>query len=241
VPSVREVSTSYDQQTGAIEMTLIVDTHSDAPAVEAATRDLVGPEVKLLVIDGPVGGDDATHKGGQPTTTCTAGFVVYNTSATRGVATAAHCQDQQSMNGVALNYVFAHNSTYGDMQWHTKAGESFPDDFLAGSATTWNANNRDVAGVGAPVVGLAVYKNGKNGFRDLDEIKALGHCVNDACNLVRVYQDLAVSGDSGGPWYFGNTAYGLHKGDNLHDWAVRDVFTRADYLAIGMLVNVAIS
>lgn len=241
VDGLLEVSTRYDQVSGVISMTIIVGESSDEQRVRDEVTLLVNSEVRLDVVSGPLAEDDAVHRGGQPTSTCTAGFVVYSAQAVRGIATAAHCQDSQAMNGVTLPFVDEHNGSYGDMQWHSKPGEVFPDDFLAGSATTWNADNRDVASMGSPVVGMAIYKNGRNGYRDLDEVKALGHCVNGACNLVRVYQDLAVNGDSGGPWYFGNTAYGIHKGDNLHDWAIRDVFTRVDHLAIGMSVNVAIS
>lgn len=231
------VSTEADPVTGRISVTIGAAAR-DRTVVQEDAQQLLPSDVEVRVVWLPHGGDDATHKGGQPTTSCTSGFVVKQNSL-RGVATAAHCSDQQSMNGVALNYVFAHNGTYGDMQWHTRSGDWFPDDFLAGNATTWNANNRDVAGNGYPVVGQDVCKNGKNGFRDCDVIKALGHCHNGACNLVRVYQRQAEGGDSGGPWYWGNAAYGLHKGYNLHDWAYRDLFTRSDYLGNGMLVEVA--
>ena len=229
VDGAKEVSTSYEQVSGKIEMTVIADS-SDLAKVGAEVRTIIGSDVELILVDGPIGSDDATHMGGQPTTTCTAGWVVTNPTLGRGVATAAHCQDQQSMNGVALDYIIAHEGTHGDMQWHRKVGQTFPDDFKAGAQNTWNSDQRDVAAVGTPVVGLFLYKNGKKGFRDSDDIKALGHCVNGSCNLVRVFLDNAIPGDSGGPWYAGNTAYGLHKGDNLHDWAIRDVFTRADAL-----------
>lgn len=227
VAGIEDVTTSYDQETGEIRMSIIA-SEGEADLVSSMVKELVGPRVDVSLVDGPVADDEATHLGGQPTTTCTAGFVVVNPTLGRGMSTAAHCQDQQSMNGIALDYIIAHNGQHGDMQWHRKVGQTFPDDFLAGAQNTWNADQRDVAAVGTPVVGLYLFKNGKMTFRDGDYVKELGHCVNGACNLVRVYEDQTVGGDSGAPYFVGNTAYGIHKGDNVHDWAVRDVFTRAD-------------
>ena len=237
-PLVSDVSTEADPRTGEIQV-VVRSVGQDLARTAADVKSRLPADVSVRVTSSALGGDDATHKGGQPMSTCTSGFSVFSSTMT-GMATAAHCGDLQSMNGVTLVFKAAHNGTYGDMQWHHKSGETFADDFLAGNATTWNYDNRDVSGTGSPVVGLDVCKNGKNGYKDCDEVKALGHCFNGACNLVRVYERQAEPGDSGGPWFWGNTAYGLHKGYNLHDWAYRDLFTRADYSGLGLGLGVTV-
>ena len=40
----------------------------------------------------------------------------------------------------------------------------------------------------------------------------------------------AEGGDSGGPPYWGNTAYGLHQGAKWWNFKYRDLFTRATYV-----------
>ncbi len=52
-------------------------------------------------------------------------------------------------------------------------------------------------------------------------------------------RDTATGGDSGGPWYYGNTAYGLHGGQVSTWLGTRDFWTRVTYLddALGLSVR----
>jgi hypothetical protein len=237
-----DLSTDVDPATGHVTMTLSIRRSADGtPAAnERALLDRidVNDNVSVRVVAGALGSDEATHRGGSPMTSCTAAFTVVQGS-NRGMSTAAHCSDQQTMNGVALNYVFAHEGTNGDFQWHLKSGQSFPDDFYSGSTTTWNANLRDVAGLGYNSVGTPVCMNGKTTFKHCDTIKALGHCYNGSCNLVRVYEHQSAGGDSGSPWFYGNAAFGVHKGYNLEDWAYRSIYSRSDLMEQTLQVIVA--
>lgn len=60
-----------------------------------------------------------------------------------------------------------------------------------------------------------------------------------ACNLTRMKNDEASGGDSGGPWYYGNTAYGFHKGAVGTLLGSRDVFSKATLIddALGVSVR----
>lgn len=62
-----------------------------------------------------------------------------------------------------------------------------------------------------------------------------------ACNLVQMDAETVVVGDSGGPFFYGNTAYGLAWG-YVYDpiWPFgRDLFSRADRIddALGVYIN----
>lgn len=66
------------------------------------------------------------------------------------------------------------------------------------------------------------HHEGEGGLRGVD---GLG-CV--ALGLVQMDARLAAGGDSGGPVFWGNTAYGFHQGYVYDVWpADRDVFSRS--------------
>ncbi|MDH5278140.1 MAG: S1 family peptidase, partial [Actinomycetota bacterium] len=73
-------------------------------------------------------------------------------------------------------------------------------------------------------------KNGATNHASCQEVRSLNECRSAYCNLVEMGARLAAGGDSGGPIYWGNTAYGLHEGWK-YDPAPpfdRDLFSRAD-------------
>jgi hypothetical protein len=56
--------------------------------------------------------------------------------------------------------------------------------------------------------------------------------------LVAMKQDKSDGGDSGAPWFLGNTAAGIHSGGATLDGIGRDLWSKADYLdeALGVKV-----
>lgn len=44
-------------------------------------------------------------------------------------------------------------------------------------------------------------------------------------NVVAVDQHVTAPGDSGGPWYYGNAAEGVHLGSYKYYNAIRSIFT----------------
>ncbi len=74
--------------------------------------------------------------------------------------------------------------------------------------------------------------------RSLSADRAVIHCWNGSCRLVRTEKDQSSGGDSGGPVFVGNSAVGIHKGNNWWQWAYRDLYTRADLFHPGMGVHV---
>jgi streptogrisin C len=71
-------------------------------------------------------------------------------------------------------------------------------------------------------------------------VRKVGVCDGNVCNLVQMATHLTAGGDSGGPWFSGNTAYGVHRGFMWDPFAPfdRSVFSRLDRMfnALGILV-----
>jgi len=252
---IRDATTSFDY--GARQITTVVAFEGAAISLEdlraraaselanaglGSLRDEVSLEIvpsDLLTLGGTT--SDTEHIGGEDLSGCTSGFTVkHSTTGVNGVATAGHCGNSQSDDGVALTYQAGHEGQYGDFQWHS-GPQPKPDDFYAGSATSWEVDRRDVAAIGAPIVGQSLCKNGYAGFKDCGEVIQLNVCHFSLCNLVEMDARTTVGGDSGGPFFWGNTAYGFMYGWRYDPvWPYdRDLFSRADRItqALGVFVK----
>ncbi|MGH3735041.1 MAG: hypothetical protein ACRDT6_05400 [Micromonosporaceae bacterium] len=257
-PAVGDAVTSFDSATGEIT-TAVVLKSGHATAALGALREVAGKRlatsadravaarITATVVaskHSALGGDDSSsyHHGGEYLSGCTSGFGTKTSGGTRGISTAGHCGNSQSDDGYSLTYKAGYRGTHGDFQWHT-GPKTETDDFYSGSSTSTEVNKRDVSARGAPVTGQSLCKNGKNGKKDCQEVRKLGVCSNDDCNLVQMGARLAEPGDSGGPVFWGNTAYGLHKGWHYDPfWPYdRDLFSRADRMDNALNTYVATS
>lgn len=254
---VASATTSFDSSTSVIAVLVAVDRTDregqleqlQAVAVEAIAKAGVAHvldtvDVSIAVSEEPVlGGSDSNteHIGGELINGpgCTSGFVVQNEAGTRGVTTAGHCDGAMTDDGVALNFRQQHIGIHGDVEWRT-GPQPRPPDFYAGNANATEVNRRKVNEVNAPVVGQSLCKNGRTNHAQCQEVRRLGVCKDNMCSLVQMGARLAAAGDSGGPVYWGNTAYGIHQGWHYDpSWPFdRDLFSRADRLpdALGVAV-----
>lgn len=154
--------------------------------------------------------------------TCTSGFTVKNSSGTRGVTTAEHCSNTLSYDGQSLPY--QNGAYYGswDVQWHTTPNLTDKNWAYDGKWDSTTPYYRIISGTksrSSQVVGEYVCGYGKiTKFR-------CGYIVSKNSqpswipsanpHWIRVDNSgkiLGESGDSGGPWFSGNTAYGIHHG-----------------------------
>jgi hypothetical protein len=193
-----------------------------------------------------MGGDDggySYHMGGEILSTCTSGFGTRQIgTGVRGISTAGHCSNSQSDDGSSLTFMGEHNGTHGDFQWHT-GPKTENDNFYSGSSTITEVNERDVSSVGAPVVGQSLCMNGKTTQKHCQEVRRINVCYDGRCNLVQMGARHASGGDSGGPWFWGTRAYGLHQ-SWMYDpfWPYnRDLFSRADRIDNALGINIATS
>lgn len=244
---VRDASTTFDFETREIRTVVVLDSGVADSMIDdlgaAAIEDLIEAgrggildSVAVSVVrsnHSTIGGVDSSteHLGGESLSSCTSGFVIRDAGNVRNVATAGHCpppNGTQSDDGVSLPLQATHEGTHGDFQRHT-GSQARPDDFYAGTASVTEVNRRDVAAIGAPVVGQTLCKNGKTNHQQCQKVRKLNVCASVYCNLVQMEARLAASGDSGGPVFWGNTAYGLHHGWHFDLFPFdRDLFSRAD-------------
>ncbi len=257
-PEVRDAVTSHDSTTGKITTLVVLeDTAPDSvlddlrvvaeqSLVDATREDILDSiAISLVRSTRPVGGVDSNteHLGGEALN-CTSGFGTKTTFEvdgfeSRGISTAGHCDNPMSDDGASLTSQGVHEGNYGDFQWLT-GPHTHGDDFYAGSFSVTETDRRDVAAVGSPVVGQSLCRNGRVSQLDCQQVRKLDVCNGNNCSLVEMGERLSAGGDSGGPMYWGNTAYGLHQGGIFDPfWPYdRDVFSRADLMhaAIGVWV-----
>ncbi|HEX6912656.1 MAG TPA: S1 family peptidase [Longimicrobium sp.] len=154
--------------------------------------------------------EEISMYGGLPISTCTTGFTVRNSAGTRGVSTAGHCGNSQTLSGYALTFRGEAYSGSYDIQWHNASGHTYPNTIKVGSGTRSITATRSRT---SQTVGSQVCKQGKTTGYTCGTINTISYCASGACTWVRVAGNgvnLSEGGDSGGPWFSGNTAYGSH-------------------------------
>ena len=160
---------------------------------------------------------DEVIYGGLPISTCTTGFSVVAGNGVRGVLTAAHCGNSQSYSGSSLTYQGQSCGGSQDVQWHTSSTHTVTNQFKASSGTR---NCTGTVSRSSQSVGGYVCKQGKTtGYTcgtisDKSFLPSSSTCSTHNATFIRVEggsTDLSSGGDSGGPWFLGNSAYGIHK------------------------------
>lgn len=147
---------------------------------------------------------------------CTTGFSVYDSMNYKGVMTAGHCSDSlQQVNGAVVELRSQMTSGAHDQQWHLAPGHTIQPRFFDGSYT------RNVTGLkarSAQTVGEYVCKYGRItiytcGYINDKNFNWGGNYSSPTWIRVNATSGALVQqGDSGGPWFNGNTAFGITKG-----------------------------
>lgn len=154
--------------------------------------------------------------------TCTSGFSVSNLpngGGTKGITTAGHCSGDQSYYGTALPlYSEWYYGSY-DLQWHTAPGFTVRN-YAADPQFPYYRSITATKGRDSQVLNELVCKYGKTtGYSCgyiADKNYAPSYVPNANPTFIRVHRDgvdLSRGGDSGGPWYNNQTAYGIHSGE----------------------------
>ena len=177
---------------------------------------------------------------------CTSGFSVKHSDGRRGIATAGHCKNDRQFNGTDLDFVSSLLGGEHDVQWHEAPGFTLRNLVYDGSG------NRYVYGtesVNDQTVGEYVCKYGITTGFDCGDIVAIDFQPTDqtdcsipcsfSATFIRVHKDgvdLADAGDSGGPWFRGNTAYGIMRSEFGDD----AIYMPIDYISdldVSVLTN----
>jgi len=170
---------------------------------------------------------------------CTSGLTVQKIgSSQRGVAYAGHCADS-SYAGIPLNTKGEVFGGSADLKWGRKSGHNYPNKIYYGGGTrnitatnSWNAINIDdwVCHYGR----ATYYGCGQVMTKTL----APGYVPDAQPRFIRVkdttspYVSLGDHGDSGGPWFYSTSAWGIHSGasgPNNHG-VNKGIFTSITYM-----------
>lgn len=183
---------------------------------------------------------------GEGITLCTSGFTVQNGTGTRGISTAGHCDNAQSYGGNTLTYQSGQTNGSVDAQWHTPpAGHTLRAWIRDGINDTVEPFRRMVTGRtgrDAQVVGSWVCKHGVTTGYTCGSISnkttlPFSPVTNGTATYIYVAggtTNLSEGGDSGGPWFSGTNAYGLHHGGAGND----SIYMAVNYLESGLSLTV---
>ncbi|HEX6376680.1 MAG TPA: hypothetical protein VFZ91_13285 [Allosphingosinicella sp.] len=151
---------------------------------------------------------------------CTTGFAVLDYTGRRGITAAGHCpEDLEELSGASLGPRIAEVvtlTTGKDLQWHSSTSNTYPNEISAGPniVKITNVLGRSLMYPAQTQVCI-VRRTGDVPCGTIYSINyvdtASGHGpfvgVRPPTTLVMTY-----SGDSGGPWFYGNNAFGSHVG-----------------------------
>lgn len=147
---------------------------------------------------------------------CTTGFNVVNSIGIRGVSTAGHCDNALNYSGTALAFQSELDAGSFDVQWNRHAGSTYPNQIYIGSGYHIITA---VLGSSALPLGWTVCKYGASGGYLCGEVadkNAQSSYKGQIGTYIRVRNvnnlPMSVSGDSGGPVFGANTAYGIIHG-----------------------------
>lgn len=186
---------------------------------------------------------------GNGTPWCTTGFSVEHSQGTRGVTTAAHCSDNaynaMYYGGTILPIGGRLKIGSDDVEWLLTPGFTVTNQFKSGNIQG-GSDIRRVTGTLSrdnQVIGGFVCKYGwKSGYTCgyISSKSFSSIAPNNTPTFIRVnntagYPNLSSGGDSGGPWFNGNTAYGIHHGEPGDDQG------DAIYMAINYINDLGVS
>lgn len=206
-------------------------------------------DVALSFAQGPIAGNTHTYGGDKVFNSstgawCTSGFTVYQAPTnTYGVSTAGHCNVNTYQQEDGLTYGMTmhvqHRGGWGDLEYHTTTHPEYPE-FYANTGA--RRDTLAVEGAAAIRENNSYCKYGRASGYTCDTVKLTSVDVTvdnfSHRQLVAMTQNKAIPGDSGGPWFLGNTAAGIQSGYVTIDGVRRDTWSKADYLdeALGVVV-----
>jgi PKD repeat protein len=148
---------------------------------------------------------------------CSAGFTVRDHYGQVGISTAGHCGNDQQFQGLALPFVNESFYSSGDVQWHSACPQTeVTNEFNSGIGYRACIGTR---GRADQSTGSYVCKWGTVTGRTCGYIQSKSYdpsyMPGDSDTFVRVNgygANLVSAGDSGGPWFLENIAYGITSG-----------------------------
>jgi hypothetical protein len=216
--------TDVDVKTGEIVLTVYaVGAAGEAAKTKGAELGKqLGHPVRIDLIDAPE--RNAHTRGGANLSTCTSGFVVANSAGTRGVLTAGHCNNLQTYyefggTSYAMTFVDEIDDADQDVQWHTTTHDEYPEFYADLTTSARILTGRRLRS--STAIGDAVCHRGLGSGYSCGSVQSTTYQpIFGACNVFTCTStyikvsgpNLACTdGDSGGPFFNGQTAFGIMK------------------------------
>jgi hypothetical protein len=204
---VAAVTGGWDAHDGAIDIAYTPEDAEQAIQLPA----LRGPVPVTFTPSADLGIEPEVVRGGREVGGCTSGFALLQ----GGIVTAGHCANSSySMVGSAypLPYVSEHRTSYGDFQRHSSVDSTSNQIRISSSGTL-----RAMTSIAYASVGSAVCNYGKTrASASCATVTDISECAtwegSTSCQLAVTNGTFTNPGDSGGPWYYNNTAFGIHYG-----------------------------
>lgn len=210
-------ATGYaDFATGSVHFDVWLEPGAELSEVQRSARSLASGSVSIEIrqASGQMPVDE--FNGGQHlSNACTSAFTVRK-SGQGGVLSAAHCTN--SVSGYTFGGQVESGST--DAQWHKATGPSNRIRYTSGGAT------QAITTYYAPAIGASACNYGAATGCKCSTIWTNSACWPGlGCGFYAVSGGVTSGGDSGGPWFSGSAAFGVHKGSAPLGFANRSVFT----------------
>ena len=113
-----------------------------------------------------------------------------------------------------------HRGSWGDFQWHSfghTTSHFFFED-VGVQREAWNSKSA--------YEGMSLCRFGHTTGKQCDEVYKINVSQGVDDRLVAMKNDKAAPGDSGGPWFYGNDIYGVHKGNKSIWFNKRDTWSQ---------------
>ncbi|MEV4113424.1 hypothetical protein [Nonomuraea sp. NPDC049695] len=239
---VADTGGDYDVETGVVT----IEVQPQAGLTAAARQQLKGDlqpasvpgspiQVDVTVVDQVEQGTEAYIRGGgyldlPEDRICTTAFTVKLRDGGYGVSTAEHCGRGRTLRYLnhgssaytTIKWKGGNENIFGDFAWYTRGS------YTAARTYFWDYNKtRYVDQVKRPVKGIKIAHFGRTTGTKHSKVYKVNICSGDACGLTAMTKSGTKGGDSGGPWYWGGTAYGIHRGAKKMGGTWRAVFTPA--------------
>lgn len=218
--------------------TMVTDL-SDAALPPMMWRD---PQVR-------VGGPAANSYGGLALSNgCTTGFTVQanNPVPLLGVVTAGHCDNSATLGGLALTFKAEKWTGSHDEQWYSTPNHTDLKQFFDGSS------NRPVLGITTranQAINAYLCKYGKTTGYRCGYLASKSFQPSWVPNASATFHraeprggpDMSSEGDSGGPVFNSNYAWGIVSGQYGAPWCICDlIYTPVDYVQSGLGILISI-
>lgn len=186
--------------------------------------------IPVTVMFSPSVTSDVHARGGLSYGGCTGAFIV-NSGTQWGISSAGHCANPPATYDSSATGVTKQLSNR-DVQWTRLTSGTKKASFRIGASTF-----RTATSAADPVVGAPICHYGKATDNHCDRVSAKGVCWTydgypQYCGLFVTDNKTTDYGDSGGPYYYGTKAHGVHSGYRCYALNCDDMFSGIGSLAL---------